>query len=173
MHETLRSSTGQTLRGNYLDVAVTEPAKGAEWLFTLPAGAWYRWVLGYAKVNTGGSTEIRRPGAQILDGDGNKRWYGMALTEIGINTSRHVGYGLGGLTPGQSEVFGGGMGLPNVWLPGGWQIGSLTATFTNLDQYSKVMLWLEAAYDEHPGHAPGGEVLSAPHWSDRVIFDAA
>lgn len=132
-----------TFAGVNRPLDVPTPVAGAEWSLTLPGGAWWRVLLGRARLVTSVAVANRQPGLQLLDPDA-QRWATVAGIAVAASLTTVVGYASG------SGAAGGGtagacvqVAMADVFLPPGFILRSFTPLLDAADQYDQVRLWVQ------------------------------
>lgn len=155
MHPASRLGIGLAVRGDYREMLVPSPAAGAEWSFTLPSGYWWLLALGRAVLTTSAAVATRASGLQIANGDGTRFYATNPGATVAATLAQEVSYSAGGPQGPAGAAAVATIDVPEVILPGGWRVGSLTQALDVADQYSGVRLYLLQLYDDSPDEAPG------------------
>lgn len=135
---------GAPFWGTYRPVDVPTPPLGAEWAFTLPGSGWWRVCGGIATLTTGAGGATRVFGFQVKDPDRTILRVNCGNI-ISTNTVCNIAY-----NDIPVPVAGGALqyslpniAIPQVMLPGGYVIGSLTSGLDASDQHSAIRLYLQ------------------------------
>ena len=163
MNPSARLGGGLAVEGIHREISVPSPAAGAEWSFTLPSGYDYLVALGRATFVASAAAATRTPGFQISNGDGLQFYASQPGTSVAATLTQTVSYSTDGAQGPSGASAVNTIDVPEVILPGGWRIGSLTGLIDAADQYSAIRLYLLQLYDKAPGVAPGS--IHHPHLS--------
>jgi len=121
--------------------AIANPAAGADWLFTIPAGLKYFLKSVYFTLVTS-ATVATRSALLIIDDGANRLFRGdVNLTQAASLTQIYSGgSGLIGQTAG---ILTGTVAMPtDMPLLAGWRVGTSTVNIQAADQYSTIRLGL-------------------------------
>lgn len=120
----------------YQAFTVAQPAAGAEWSFTVPAGASYRFETLFFTIVTSAVVANRILRLQITDGT-NVVYEGSA--NASLTASATYRFGLARSAPDLVAIgFTTGLFLPDIWLPAGYVLQTSTPNKDVGDQYSAV-----------------------------------
>lgn len=140
------SHTGQVLPGVRRIVNVKNPAAGADWSVTVPAGVQWKVIGGAANFTTSATVDSRHPFMIV-------KWDGYRLSTAGTVVSIAASSGLTlGITSDPAVAYAIGVAqevgltLPNLYFPDGTTIGTNTASLQAGDQWSSIALWVEEVY---------------------------
>lgn len=161
MHGVFAGVPVKALAGQRRDRLLLPPAAGKDFNLLLPSGEWYRVVIASFKLVCSAQVATRKPGLQLLDGDGNIRWQCLSTLGPTAGQTVRVFASEGQSTQGFSANEWGGIPSPEFLIPAGWSIGSITSGIQTEDQLSECRLLLEELDDTYPSTAPG--VLHRPH----------
>lgn len=144
-----------SLRGQTRDRLLANPAAGADASLTLPSGYQYRVLLASWTFTASAQVATRKPGLVLRDGDGNLRF--EVLTTLGVEAGKKVfvSGAEGQSTQGFSANEWGGFPTPELLIPAGWSIATLTAGIQTEDLVTGVRLLLEELSDDYPATAAG------------------
>jgi len=121
-------------------VTITNPAAGANWSITVPAGASWTLTSARATLATSATAANRIPDLQIKDGSGNIVLDALAGVAQTATLTDVWSWSVGAVT---STVLGAtnSVGLPGGFdLNAGWQIVQVTANLQAGDQWSSIVL---------------------------------
>lgn len=144
------SHTGQVLPGVRRVVQVTNPAAGADWTVTVPAGVMWEVRAGVATLTTSATVDTRVPTMGVTVDDTlvwSVPWpSGQAAGKV---VTFPVGTGMA-----NGAVYANGSSpallLPDDLLPQGAVIATSTALLQVGDQWSGISLWVEEVYVTDP-----------------------
>lgn len=110
-----------------------------------------RIISALSKFTTSAQAGTRVPGLQVLDGDGAQIMLLSSFQSHAAAGSRFVSY-----VHGAVSQFTGAAGfdlveVPDLLLPAGYSIKSLTEGIQTEDQYGAIPLWIEE-FEEEPDH---------------------
>lgn len=138
-------------------VTVSQPAAGADWSYTVPAGTWLKLMSGLTTLTCSATTAQRNPGTIITDG--TKTIGRLEYQTSGANPKASSVCQISYVTSHNWQVAGNAqipangplcLSLPPFVLPPGYVIGSVTPNLQAGDQYSAVTLifgsWTQAPY---------------------------
>lgn len=134
------------MRHRTLYTAIPSPAAGADFQFTPAQGEAVRVIALLSTLTTSATVANRLPGLRILDQAGNVVYrVGSATAQVASQTIDHDA------APALSDNQAGFDGAntqwsypwPDLWLPAGWQIASLTSGLAAGDQWSGIVLLAE------------------------------
>ena len=133
------------LGGAVLEQQIANPAAGAEWTFTVPAGQVMEILSLHWVLATSAAVANRVSGFEILDGAGNVVgiWRGGAVQAASLTENYSIGP-----FDGQSDPNGnfGAIIVPapqGLHLPAGFTIRSLSQNLQAGDQYSQIWMAIE------------------------------
>lgn len=134
---------------------IPNPAEGADWTFTLPAGAAYQLLLATATLTTGAEAGNRFPTLAFQNGDSLTFFRTVDSTAIptGIAASISFGPDISTATGNSGQLAT--IALPFLILDAGWKITAITSGLLAKDQWSSIRLYLAELDDIDPARAPG------------------
>lgn len=120
------------------EFTIAQPAAGAEFSFTVPTGLAYRFETMFVQFNTSATVANRFVKIDITDGT-NIVWEGGGQAAVVASSGYRIGFQRLG---GQAAASGAGVpniaALPDIWLPAGYVLKSLTSAIDPADQYLAV-----------------------------------
>lgn len=122
---------------------VANPAAGADWSLTVPAGSEWRVKAVTCKLATNSTAATRVPALSIKDASGNVVLLAPPGTTEGASNALTFGWGVSCLSATQGSVVMGA--APEITLPEGFVIGTNTAAIQTGDQWSLINLLIEQA----------------------------
>ena len=143
------------LWGQRLDIALPNPAEGADWRYQLTGGYQYRVLLCTWLYTRGSQSAKAGPTFAVYDGDGNLRMQTPDTGELGSGSAAQISVVSGITTSSGVSNAVWGIEAPDVLLDAGWSIGSLTTNLQTKDQISGVRLLIEQLMSGDPGRAYG------------------
>lgn len=164
MRPTVLTTNNQRIEGDEQLVLVPQPAAGKEWSYTLPSGHRYKVLLGYAECTSVSASSNLQPGFAIRTADGQRLWISWTPGTAAGTELHIIAWSTTASAPSPSLTFNRQLTVPDVWLPGGWEVGSFTTALEPTDQYQNIRMYLQRAFDRRPGEAAGELPHSAPDW---------
>ena len=130
---------------------VTTPAAGADFSATVPGGFVWRPLAVTAKLVTSATVATRSVSLKITDQTNVLAQFAPFGTQAASLTATYS-WANGAASAGTAA--GGGVvttGLPDMALPSGYQLASVTAAIDTTDQWSNVIVWVEEVNAEPRG----------------------
>lgn len=157
MPRILRTPTGHPLGsfvGVQFTVNVTQPSAGAEWSYTLPSGAWYRFVCGQSTLTTSATVASRYCGLTWALGGVTFLYNACSIAQTAsqVLTANYIAD-----TTVQTGISGGLLviGIPGLIMQPASVMASKTFGLQGTDQYSNINLLFEAYYTGPDGLPQG------------------
>jgi hypothetical protein len=137
---------GRPLIGIKQAVPIANPAAGADWQTKVPGGEQWHILVGHYLLTTSAAVANRVINLQILI-DGLLIWNVVDGTAVAASQTRTHNL-LRSYAPSNTaaSVTISNLPIPDVWLPPGATIGTITSAIDVADQYSQINLYVERFY---------------------------
>jgi hypothetical protein len=143
-------------RGARVFETVPPPAAGKEWLWTVPSGYYWRMLATFTELTASAQAATRFPGYQVLDQDGDVIFTVGPNNNLTAGKTAKISFVKELTFNAATESLIINAPFPDLLLPAGYQVGSLTGALQTEDKYSETSMWLEQwedrgaqAYAEH------------------------
>lgn len=133
------------------------PAAGADWSFTLPAGAAYQLLVGTATLTTSAQVANRFPTIAFQNGDGLTFLRTVDIAGIAATTTASISFGQDVTTGTGNSGQLATIETPALVIDAGWRIAAITVGLQTEDAWSSIRLYLAELDDFAPAQAPGHE----------------